>query len=106
MAAGRVGKVGLERVLNLSIVGAPNAGKSSLMNCFFPPGQRLAAVSSKYNTTRQRQRAILTEGDTQIIFTDTPGIIEQSDLKLNHMDKTVLIGSCFSTEIAAKLSGS
>jgi GTPase len=81
MAAGRVGKVGLERVLNLSIVGAPNAGKSSLMNCFFPPSQRLAAVSPKYNTTRQRQRAILTEGDTQIIFTDTPGIIEQSDLK-------------------------
>ena len=74
----------IERLVQLAIVGAPNAGKSTLMNRFFPVSQRIAAVSPKYNTTRERHRAVFTEGDTQVIFVDTPGIIEQSDNKRYH----------------------
>jgi GTP-binding protein Era len=53
----------------------PNAGKSTLLNALI--GEKLAIVSSKVQTTRHRIKAFLTEpGKYQIIFSDTPGIIE------------------------------
>ncbi|MBP6456203.1 MAG: GTPase Era [Chitinophagaceae bacterium] len=58
----------------VSIVGKPNAGKSSLMNELL--GEKLAIVSPKAQTTRQRIIGILSEENYQIIFTDTPGILE------------------------------
>jgi GTP-binding protein Era len=57
-----------------AILGAPNAGKSTLMNHLL--GIKLAAVSSKAQTTRSRIRGVLTEGQGQIIFIDTPGIFK------------------------------
>src|SRR4029450_7646586 len=58
----------------VNIFGRPNAGKSTLLNALM--GEKLAIVSPKVQTTRHRIKAILTEKDFQIIFSDTPGIIE------------------------------
>jgi GTP-binding protein Era len=58
----------------VSIFGKPNAGKSTLLNAL--TGEKLAIVSHKVQTTRHRIKAIITEKDYQVIFSDTPGIIE------------------------------
>jgi GTP-binding protein Era len=58
----------------VNIFGRPNAGKSTLLNALM--GEKLAIVSPKVQTTRHRIKAILTEKDYQVIFSDTPGIIE------------------------------
>lgn len=56
----------------VAILGAPNAGKSTLLNCLI--GQKISIVSPKPQTTRMRVLGVLTEGETQIAFVDTPGI--------------------------------
>jgi GTP-binding protein Era len=58
----------------VSIFGKPNAGKSTLLNALM--GEKLAIVSPKVQTTRHRIKGILTGDDYQVIFSDTPGIIE------------------------------
>jgi GTPase len=59
----------------VNIFGKPNAGKSTLLNALI--GEKLAIVSPKVQTTRHRIKAFLNkEGEYQIIFSDTPGIIE------------------------------
>ena len=58
----------------VSIFGKPNAGKSTLLNALM--GEKLAIVSPKVQTTRHRIKGILTEDGYQVIFSDTPGIIE------------------------------
>src|ERR1700709_329832 len=58
----------------VNIFGKPNAGKSTLLNTLM--GEKLAIVSSKVQTTRHRIKGILNTDDYQIIFSDTPGIIE------------------------------
>ena len=58
----------------VNIFGRPNAGKSTLLNALM--GEKLAIVSHKVQTTRHRIKGIITEKDYQVIFSDTPGIIE------------------------------
>ncbi|MDB5695144.1 MAG: GTPase Era [Sphingomonas bacterium] len=58
----------------VAIVGAPNAGKSTLVNRLV--GQKVAAVSPKAQTTRARLMGVAMEGDTQLLLVDTPGIFE------------------------------
>lgn len=58
----------------VNIVGKPNAGKSTLLNAIL--GEKLSIVSSKVQTTRHRIRAFLSGDDYQIVFSDTPGVIE------------------------------
>ena len=55
-----------------AIIGRPNAGKSTLLNRL--TGVKVSIVSSKPQTTRSRVMGVMNEGDTQIVFVDTPGI--------------------------------
>lgn len=55
----------------VAIVGCPNVGKSSLLNKML--GTKIAIVSSKPQTTRTKIMGVLTRGETQLVFTDTPG---------------------------------
>ncbi|RAW02986.1 GTPase Era [Pseudochryseolinea flava] len=58
----------------VSIVGKPNVGKSSLMNKLM--GENLSIITAKAQTTRHRIMGILTGADYQIVYSDTPGILE------------------------------
>ena len=58
----------------VAIIGAPNAGKSTLLNRMV--GSKVAIVTHKVQTTRARIRGIAMEGATQIVFVDTPGIFK------------------------------
>ena len=57
-----------------AIIGAPNAGKSTLVNALV--GSKVAIVSPKVQTTRMAVRGVAMDGETQIVFVDTPGIFK------------------------------
>ena len=57
----------------VNIIGNPNVGKSTLMNCFL--GEKLSIVTPKAQTTRHRIMGILNDENYQVVFSDTPGII-------------------------------
>ena len=56
----------------VAIIGRPNVGKSTLMNCII--GQKIAIMSSKAQTTRKRIETVYTNDEGQIVFLDTPGM--------------------------------
>jgi len=64
----------------VAIVGKPNVGKSTLMNSML--GLKLSIVTYKPQTTRQRILGILSDDDSQIVFLDTPGVIDKERTKL------------------------
>lgn len=77
----------------VAIVGRPNAGKSTLLNRFV--GQKVAIVTSKPQTTRNRIQGIVTQPQGQVVFIDTPGVHEP-DSALNRQ---------MMREVAAALEG-
>ncbi|KQJ95582.1 GTP-binding protein ERG [Brachypodium distachyon] len=80
--------------LSVGIVGAPNAGKSSLTNTVV--GSKVAAVSRKTNTTTHEILGVLTKGKTQICFFDTPGLM-LGHHGFPHRDVTVRVESAWSS---------
>jgi len=81
----------------VNIFGKPNAGKSTLLNALM--GEKMAIVSHKVQTTRHRIKAILTEKDHQIIFSDTPGIIDPK-YKLHEKMMQAVSGSLEDADVA------
>ncbi len=77
----------------VAIIGRPNAGKSTLLNRFV--GQKVAIVTSKPQTTRNRIQGIVTRPEGQIVFVDTPGIHEA----------TTALNRQMMREVAAALEG-
>ena len=78
----------------VSLIGRPNAGKSTLMNSLL--GEKIAMVSQKANATRRRSNAIVMHEETQIIFVDTPGIHEREKILNQYMLDEALkaMGDC------------
>ena len=81
----------------VNIFGKPNAGKSTLLNAFM--GEKMAIVSHKVQTTRHRIKAILSADDYQIIFSDTPGIIDPK-YKLHEKMMQAVKGSLEDADVA------
>ncbi|XP_053474432.1 GTPase Era, mitochondrial [Ictalurus furcatus] len=77
------------KVLRVAIIGAPNAGKSTLTNQLL--GKKLFATSQKVHTTRSRALGVITEDNTQIILLDTPGLTTPSKAKRHQLEKTFLV---------------
>ena len=71
----------------IAIVGRPNAGKSTLLNKL--TGEKIAIISSKPQTTRNKILGILTEDDYQVVFVDTPGIHRAKNRLGEYMNKMV-----------------
>lgn len=71
----------------ITIIGRANAGKSSLLNALV--GEKIAAVSSKPQTTRTKITGVLTKGETQFVFIDTPGMHKAVNKLSEHMLKAV-----------------
>ena len=84
----------------VNIFGRPNAGKSTLLNALM--GEKLAIVSPKVQTTRHRIKGILSEKDYQVIFSDTPGIIEPK-YKLHEKMMQAVKGSLEDADVALLL---
>lgn len=61
----------MTRTAFIAIVGCPNVGKSSILNRIL--GQKVSIVTQKPQTTRTKIMGVLTRGETQLVFTDTPG---------------------------------
>ena len=77
--------MGVHKAGYINIIGNPNVGKSTLMNALV--GERLSIITSKAQTTRHRILGIVNEEDYQLIFSDTPGIIQPAyKLQENMMD--------------------
>ena len=64
--------IDMQKIGFLAIIGRPNVGKSTLLNALL--GEKVAIVSKKPQTTRTRITGILTEGENQFVFLDTPGM--------------------------------
>ena len=86
-------KGGRPRAGFVAIIGRPNAGKSTLLNRYV--GQKVAIVTSKPQTTRNRIQGIVTRAEGQIVFIDTPGL---------HNPDTVL-NKQMMREVSAALEG-
>ena len=77
----------MTRTAFIAIVGRPNVGKSTLMNHLL--GEKVAIVSSKPQTTRNRIAGILTKGEDQYVFLDTPGVHKARTKLGEYMMKSV-----------------
>jgi len=71
----------------IALVGKPNVGKSSLLNRLV--GEKVAIVTQKPQTTRTRITGVLTKGETQLVFIDTPGLLKAKDALGRYMVKQV-----------------
>ena len=71
----------------IAIVGRPNVGKSTILNKLI--GEKIAIVSKKPQTTRTRIMGVLTEGEDQLVFLDTPGLLKPRNSLGDYMVRSV-----------------
>ncbi|KAM6163658.1 GTPase Era, mitochondrial [Rhynchocyon petersi] len=76
------------RVLRVVLLGAPNAGKSTLSNQLL--GRKVFPVSKKVHTTRCQALGVITEKEAQVILLDTPGLISPKKQKRHHLELSLL----------------
>jgi GTPase len=81
------GAPGVRRCGFIALIGAPNVGKSTLINAIV--GAKVAIVSHKVQTTRTLLRGIATQGDAQLVFIDTPGIFQPR----RRLDRAMVAGA-------------
>ena len=77
----------MKRTAYIAIIGRPNVGKSTLMNKML--GEKVSIVSSKPQTTRNRIAGILTRGEDQFVFLDTPGVHKARNKLGDYMMRSV-----------------
>lgn len=71
----------------IAIVGRPNVGKSTILNKLI--GEKIAIVSKKPQTTRTRIMGVLTQGEDQLVFLDTPGLVQPKNSLGSYMLRSV-----------------
>ena len=97
-----------QRSAFIAIVGRPNVGKSSVLNKLI--GQKIAIVSRKPQTTRTRIMGVVTQGEDQLVFLDTPGLVKPKNSLGDYMVRSVTstvdgVDACLLvTEAGAKVS--
>ena len=97
----------IQRTAMIAIVGRPNVGKSTLTNALV--GEKVAIVSSKPQTTRNRICGVVNRGDTQFVLLDTPGLHRARTKLGDYMVKVVrqsvadVDGVCLLVEPIAKI---
>eukprot|EP00055_Hartaetosiga_balthica_P015003 m.85857 g.85857 ORF g.85857 m.85857 type:complete len:428 (+) comp8753_c0_seq8:188-1471(+) len=77
------------KFLEVAIVGLPNVGKSTIINTLL--GKKTAAVSPKAHTTRNQIESVLTQGNTQIVFVDTPGFMDYRFARKTKMKRSIVV---------------
>ena len=77
------------KILKVSILGTTNSGKSTLINKLM--GHLVCPESMKPNTTRTNARAILTQDEKQVVFLDTPGVLDNEFVLKNNIENTILL---------------
>ncbi|XP_066256284.1 GTPase Era, mitochondrial [Euwallacea similis] len=76
------------RLLKVGIIGVPNSGKSTFINYLMD--RKACPTSSKVHTTRFKTRSIFTEGDAQIVFLDSPGLVNENETKKFKLENSFL----------------
>ncbi|XP_064536722.1 GTPase Era, mitochondrial [Drosophila montana] len=74
-----------QRALHIAVIGVPNVGKSTFINNII--NHKVCPTSAKVHTTRKANTAILTTGQTQLVFYDTPGLVTQNEIRKHHLDQ-------------------
>ncbi len=100
MVMASAGESGTRRCGFVALVGAPNAGKSTLLNALV--GAKVSIVTPKVQTTRNVLRGIAIAGETQMVFIDTPGIFAPKR-RLDRAMVTAALSSAADADIAALL---
>ncbi|XP_060852179.1 LOW QUALITY PROTEIN: GTPase Era, mitochondrial [Rhopalosiphum padi] len=91
-------KINRQRLLKIAIIGVPNAGKSSIINSIVQ--RNICPYSCKVHTTRSSVRAVRTVDDTQLVFLDTPGLVDSTEITKYNLEKTFAKDSVNSIEEA------
>ena len=81
----------------IAIVGRPNVGKSTLMNHLV--GQKISITSRKPQTTQHKINGVLTEGNNQYVFVDTPGFQKRYINKLNNLLNLAVVNSLSNVDV-------